>query len=74
MSLHKLHLLLFSTHLCLEKLELLEHGVVHTQLGVPHEHTVPVLTANTVRQIAQVLQEVTTSNNKVIEEVNKLKK
>lgn len=44
-----------TTHLSLEELKLLEDSVVHAQLGVPHQNSVPVLSANTVRQVAQVL-------------------
>eukprot|EP00128_Syssomonas_multiformis_P008985 Colp12_sorted_trinity150504_noHs@3847 len=41
--------------LSLEDLELLDDGVVHAQLGVAHQHAVPVLSADAVRQVAEVL-------------------
>jgi hypothetical protein len=43
------------SYLCLEDFKLLHHRVVHAQLGVPHQHAVPVLAADAVREVAQVL-------------------
>ena len=44
------------SYLSLEDLEFLDDSVVHAQLGVAHQHAVPVFAADTVRQVAQVLK------------------
>jgi hypothetical protein len=43
------------TYLGLEYFELLKHGIIHSQMRMSHQDSVPILSANAISEVAKVL-------------------